>query len=163
RRPRRRPASRHCRHQGEPRSSAETGDARGNRRVDCHAPAVKAVIDTNVVANFFLATGALAAECEEFIVHADDLIAPSTSEGELTSALWLAVRKGVITVDQAGYDLRNAQRLGIQAIAARRLWQGALLRSIESGLSPYDSLFVELAEREQAPLATFDAAMLKAF
>jgi hypothetical protein len=38
----------------------------------------------------------------------------------------------------------------------RALWHGALLRSVETGVAVYDTLFVELAEREGAPLVTFD-------
>jgi predicted nucleic acid-binding protein len=36
-----------------------------------------------------------------------------------------------------------------------------LLRSVESGVAVYDTLFVELAEREGAPLVTFDQRLLK--
>jgi predicted nucleic acid-binding protein len=43
----------------------------------------------------------------------------------------------------------------------RALWHGALLRSLETGVAVYDTLFVELAEREGAPLVTFDQRLLK--
>jgi predicted nucleic acid-binding protein len=45
----------------------------------------------------------------------------------------------------------------------RMLWQAALVRAHQSKIAVYDTLFVELAIREQLPLATFDAALLKAF
>jgi len=45
----------------------------------------------------------------------------------------------------------------------RTLWQGALVRAHQSKVAVYDTLFVELAARERLPLATFDAALLKAF
>jgi predicted nucleic acid-binding protein len=57
--------------------------------------------------------------------------------------------------------LRLAARLGINTVVTRTLWHGALLRSVQSGVALYDSLFVELAERERAPLATFDQRLLK--
>jgi predicted nucleic acid-binding protein len=41
--------------------------------------------------------------------------------------------------------------------------QGALLRSVASGICVYDTLFVELAARFECPLVTFDKAMLKTF
>jgi predicted nucleic acid-binding protein len=43
------------------------------------------------------------------------------------------------------------------------LCQGALQRSLASGIAVYDTVFVELAVREKCPLATFDKALLKAF
>ena len=43
------------------------------------------------------------------------------------------------------------------------LWQGALVRAHQSGVAVYDTLFIELAARERLRLATFDAALLKAF
>jgi predicted nucleic acid-binding protein len=36
-----------------------------------------------------------------------------------------------------------------------------LLRSVETGVAVYDTLFVELAEREHAPLVTFDQRLLR--
>ena len=47
--------------------------------------------------------------------------------------------------------------------ARRTLWQGALVRAHQSGVAVYDTLFVELAARQQMPLATFDAALVRAF
>ena len=38
-----------------------------------------------------------------------------------------------------------------------------LVRSINSGISVYETLFVEVAHRQRLPLATFDTALLKAF
>src|SRR5262249_46706846 len=102
-------------------------------------------------------------EARQFIDAADELVAPSVWEGELANALWMAARHRQLSVPAAGIDLRSAMKLGIRSVASRRLWQGALLRAVESGLSIYDALFVELAEREQAPLATFDGAILKAY
>lgn len=43
------------------------------------------------------------------------------------------------------------------------LCQGALLRSVTSGIAAYDTLFVELAVRMARPLVTFDKALIKAF
>jgi predicted nucleic acid-binding protein len=57
--------------------------------------------------------------------------------------------------------LHLARHLGIHTVATRALWHGALLRSVETGVAVYDTLFVELAEREQAPLVTFDRRLLE--
>ena len=37
------------------------------------------------------------------------------------------------------------------------------MRSLASGISAYDTLFIELAVRAACPLVTFDKALLKAF
>ena len=37
------------------------------------------------------------------------------------------------------------------------------MRAHEANVAVYDTMFVELAVREQAPLATFDSGVLKAF
>ncbi len=60
-------------------------------------------------------------------------------------------------------SVANAGRLGIRSIPSKTLWQGALSRSVESGITVYDTLFVELAGRERLPLATFDSSLLNAF
>ena len=48
-------------------------------------------------------------------------------------------------------------------MAVSRLWNGALVRASGTGVAAYDALFVELAERESIPLATYDASVSKAF
>jgi predicted nucleic acid-binding protein len=53
--------------------------------------------------------------------------------------------------------------LGIESVATATLCQGALLRSITSGVAVDDTLFVELAVRANCPLLTFDNAVIKAF
>src|SRR5439155_23611200 len=45
----------------------------------------------------------------------------------------------------------------------RTLWRGALRRALESGVAACDTLFVELADRESLPLATFDELLPASF
>ncbi len=77
--------------------------------------------------------------------------------------LWMATRRKVLSIDEAIDRLILAGRSGIHSVPNRTLWQGALARAHQSGVAVYDTLFVELAARKRAPLATFDAALLKAF
>jgi predicted nucleic acid-binding protein len=51
----------------------------------------------------------------------------------------------------------------IRSVGCGSLWHGALARAVLSGVAAYDTLFVELADRESLPLVTFDTAVLKAF
>jgi predicted nucleic acid-binding protein len=45
----------------------------------------------------------------------------------------------------------------------RALWQSALDRAVASDIPVYDTLFVELAEREDVPLVTFDRKLIAAY
>lgn len=124
---------------------------------------MKAVVDTNVVAYFLLGTPKFETETRDFWTHADELVAPGLWEAEIANVVWMAARAKVLTPEAATAKLALAARLGIQSVNNRILWHGALTRSLSSGVAVYDTLFVELAERERIPLATFDEKVLKAY
>ena len=117
---------------------------------------LKAVVDTNVVAYYLLATDPFVDEVREFWHRRLDLAAPTVWEAELTNVLWMAARSGLIENRVALRRLSLAARLGIRSVPTRRLWRGALVRALNANLAAYDTLFVELAVREHTPLATFD-------
>jgi predicted nucleic acid-binding protein len=121
------------------------------------------VVDTNVVAYYLIGKADLADESRAFWHNAGELLAPSSWEAELANVIWMAVRTRGVDETLGSVKLELAARLGIQSIEARALWQGALARSVASGVPVYDTLFVELAEREQVPLVTFDRKLLAAF
>jgi predicted nucleic acid-binding protein len=124
---------------------------------------VKAVIDTNVVAYLLLGTEAFVEEaraCFETGGHPARL----RSLGSRTRQRRVDGRaRGVLAPADAPVRLGLARRLGVESVATATLCQGALLRAIESGVSVYDTLFVELATRAACPLMTFDKAILRAF
>lgn len=124
---------------------------------------MKAVVDTNVVAYLLLGTAAFVDEARACFERVVTPLAPSHWEVELANVIWMAVRAGVLTANDGPARLGLARRLGIESVATSALSQGALLRAIESGVSVYDTLFVELAARAACPLVTFDKALLKAF
>ena len=124
---------------------------------------MNAVVDTNVVAYYVLGTSQFAAEVRAFMAALDDAWAPALWEAELANTLWMATRHNVLTIEEAANRLMLADGLGIHAVPTRSLWQAALVRAHQSKIAVYDTLFVELAVREQLPLATFDAAVLEAF
>ena len=124
---------------------------------------MKAVVDTNVVAYFLLGTPKFVTEAREFWNQADQLLAPAVWEAEIANVIWMASRAKVITAQDATAKLALAGRLGILSINNRTLWHGALARSISSGVAVYDTLFVELADREGVAMATFDDKVLKAY
>ena len=124
---------------------------------------MNAVVDTNVVAYFVLGTDRFVEEARGFITALDEAWAPALWEAELANALWMATRHHILSLEEAANRLTLADGLGIHAVPNRTLWQAALVRAHQSKVAVYDTLFVELAIREQLPLATFDAALLKAF
>ena len=124
---------------------------------------MKVVVDTNVVAYLLLGTKAFVEEARHALRTGLDLLAPAHWEAELANVLWMAVRSGVLPPEEGPARLRLARRLGIETVATATLCQGALLRSLASGISVYDTLFVELAARTGCLLVTFDKAVLKAF
>ena len=89
--------------------------------------------------------------------------APAHWEAELTNVIWMAVRAGIVPPADGPIRIGLARQLGIESVATATLCQGALLRSIASGVPAYDTLFVELAARAGCPLVTFDKAVLRAF
>ncbi len=124
---------------------------------------MKAVLDTNVVAYLLLGAQPCADEARAFMATLDEARAPALWEAELANVLWMATRHKVLSIEEAAARLNLANGLGIFTVPNRTLWQGAFMRAHQSGVAVYDTLFVELAAREQMPLATFDAALLRAF
>jgi predicted nucleic acid-binding protein len=124
---------------------------------------LKVVIDTNVVAYYLLATEPYVDEVRRFWHRVTELHAPSSWEAELANVVWMAVRHKVLPLQDALKRLELAERLGIQSARCISLWQGALSRACVSGVSAYDTLFVELAERMGVPLATYDQRVLDEF
>jgi predicted nucleic acid-binding protein len=124
---------------------------------------MKAVVDTSVVAYLLLGTKAFVDEARLCFEQVATPLAPAHWEAELANVVWMATRAGVLAPGDAPARLGLARRLGIESVATATLCQGALLRSIDSGVTVYDTLFVELATRTACPLVTFDKAVLKAF
>lgn len=124
---------------------------------------MRVVVDTNVLAYHLLGTPRFASEAGKLLGAADEILAPALWEAELANVVWLAARTGVLPESEAPARLSLAGRLGVQSVPIRALWQGALLRSLQSGVAIYDTLFVELADRERLVLATFDRRLARAF
>ena len=124
---------------------------------------MNAVVDTNVVAYLLLGTATFVDESRACFERVATPLAPAHWEAELANVVWMALKAGVLSATDGPARLGLARRLGIESIAIATLSQGALLRAIESGVSVYDTLFVELAARSACPLVTFDKAVLKAF
>ncbi|MEZ5354253.1 MAG: type II toxin-antitoxin system VapC family toxin [Bryobacteraceae bacterium] len=124
---------------------------------------MKAIVDTNVVAYHLLGVEQFAGVASVALRAISNPIAPAHWEAELASVVWMAVRTGAFSHDEGQVRLRLARRLGIESASISPLGPGALIRSVQSGVAVYDTLFVELAVRERCPLITFDGGVLRAF
>ena len=131
--------------------------------MDRHGARMKAVVDTNVLAYFLLGARPFVEEASRFWHAVEGAIAPAVWEAELANVVWMAIRAEVIPAEEGRKRLSLATKLGIQSVPSKTLWHGALERAVQSGVAVYDTLFVELAIRENLPLATFDAKVLAAF
>ena len=124
---------------------------------------MRAAVDTNVLAHFLLGTRPFVDEASRFWHAVDGTVAPAVWEAELANVVWMAIRAEVLPAEEGRKRLSLATKLGIQSIPSKTLWHGALERAVQSGVAVYDTLFVELAIRENLPLVTFDAKVLAAF
>jgi predicted nucleic acid-binding protein len=124
---------------------------------------MNAVVDTNVVAYYLLGTEPFAAETRDFWQTVEQAMAPAHWQAEFASVLWMAIRTGALPPEDGHRRLYFASRLRIRALPIGSLWQAALALSLSSGVSPYDTLFVAMAQSHDLPLATFDKQVLKAF
>ena len=124
---------------------------------------MNAVVDTNVIAYYLLATEPFVEEVRAFWRAVGQPQAPALWAAELANVLWMAVRKGALSPEESHRRLGLAARLHIRSVPIRILWQPALARAIAHELAVCDTLFVELAARRGLPLVTFDRKLLDAF
>ena len=121
------------------------------------------VVDTNVVAYYLLGTQPFLEEAQQYWRAVREAWAPIHWEVELANTIWMAVRAGVLQRNEGHLKLDIAAQLGVRTVPIRALWQPALATSLVSGISVYDTLFVELAAQQKLKLATFDEGLLKKF
>lgn len=140
-----------------------TPDRRRDRQLDGGRAAVKAIVDTNVVAYLLLGTESFGEEARACFEQVSTPMAPAHWEAEITNVIWMAVRSGMLPPDEGPARIGLSRRLGIESVATTTLCQGALLRAVASGIPVYDTLFVELAVRLACPLVTFDKAVIRSF
>lgn len=103
----------------------------------------------------------------------DDLLDRVVREGAIVPSLWrlevvnglqVAIRRGRI---DAAYRDRALQQLGllpitVDAETVTRAWTTTLGLADRFGLTLYDAIYLELAQRRALPLATLDRALRSA-
>jgi len=91
-------------------------------------------------------------------------IVPALWRLEVLNGLQVAVRRGRIDSAYRDASLADLQSLviAIDPATNRQAWSATLRLCERFGLTPYDAAYLELAQRRQLPLATLDAAMVRA-
>ena len=121
------------------------------------------VVDTNVVAYYLLGVPEHRDLLSSLFVSDLDFVAPESLKAEILNVLWLAIRHGPLTLNEALDRLDIVERLVTRSIPITHLWATALTLSAKNQHSPYDTLFVAAAERAGTKLLTYDRRIRDAF
>ena len=103
------------------------------------------------------------AEATRLLAAASTLLAPSHWKAELANVVWKAAVFHGLDRERCLDVLQLAESLPISSVDVAELWRGAVARAVAARHPAYDTLFVELAVREGAPLASYDAALRRRF
>lgn len=122
-----------------------------------------AVADANVVLYYVLGTDPYFEAARRFWRSTGEVRSPALWEAELVNTLWLAHRTGSIGADEGLEKIELALELGIVTVPVHDLWRGAFVLAAAHDHPVYDTLYVELAQRLDVPLATFDERLREKF
>jgi predicted nucleic acid-binding protein len=121
------------------------------------------VIDCSVCVSWYFRDEA-SEFCDQLglAVHRSEAWVPSLWRLELVSAVVNAERRKRITGDQRRDVLKDANELPLRI--DQEMPSVVELNELAAGhsLTPYDAVYFELARRRKLPLATLDAALVKA-
>jgi len=118
------------------------------------------VVDASVVVASLLSTGGAGARARERLRLDPDVHVPHLLDVEVTAALRWRVRLGQTDVDVATEVMAD-----LAGLAALRWDHEPLLRRVwelRENVTPYDAVYVVLAEMLDAPLVTSDARLSRA-
>ena len=122
-----------------------------------------AVIDSNVFVYGALDLTAEGPIAEAVLRKAATVWAPASVFAECLNALRRHVKRGDLSADEAETRLDQIPPLIAHAVPVPDLWRRALQLSELADHSPFDTLFVALAEREELPVVTFDRKLANKF
>lgn len=113
-------------------------------------------MDTDVIAAALLGEPETGEEAAQLLAGRWELFAPAHWKAELCNVLWKAARAGRIPQENIEGILSLAEALPIVSVDVEELWRGAIGRALDTGHPAYDALFVELAARLGASVASYD-------
>lgn len=121
------------------------------------------VVDTMVLAYALIGEADLHERAVAVFESGDELLAPESLRSELVNTLWQWVRLRAMPVESALRKLRQAEALIGEFVPVGDLWEAALELSVEADHSPYDTLFVALAQQRATRVLTHDQGLLRRF
>ncbi len=97
-------------------------------------------------------------------LKAESALVPSLWLLEIANVIGISERKGRITPKESSEFIDQLSRLDIQVepILAEQVFTGLLPLCRSHGLTSYDAVYLDLANRRQLPLATLDEPLRKA-
>ena len=126
-------------------------------------PRRRIVADTGVLVAFLIGQEQQRREVEDLLSRTQQIFAPAFWQAEFLSVLWKLLRAGHLERSDAEIALEKALHLPIKRGSVLGLWKDALALAVEADHSPYDTLFVALAQRLGTVVVTYDDALLKKF
>jgi predicted nucleic acid-binding protein len=121
------------------------------------------IVDTNVLAYALLGPDALHQESRDLLTGAGELWAPRSLRAEYLSVVWQWSRRHGVEVAVAEEVLHDGLAMIDRYVPVADLEDLALTLARQRDHSPYDTLFVALAMREDDVVATHDRALLQRF
>lgn len=119
------------------------------------------VIDASVAAAAFFQEPHAAA-AREVLIAGRTLHAPDLIYAEFGNVVWKRHRRGVIDDEEAAELLSDFLRLPLEVAPSSELAATALQLAMRTGRTMYDSLYLALALKRDAPLVTCDKRLVNA-
>jgi predicted nucleic acid-binding protein len=118
------------------------------------------VIDTSAAAGIVLGRKE-AGKLAEAVGRANLVLAPHLFIAEITNVFWKYHRYGNLSIEQCEQALERSMALPDEFIDERELYKETFSFSCRTGCLAYDAMFLILARRHEALLATADIALRK--
>lgn len=125
------------------------------------------VLDASVALAWFLdrPTAHYADHVRQLLLRGDRAVVPALWQLEMANGFIVAERRGALTPSDTTEALENLDVVIVQAVEDSRdlVSMRALLRTAHKfQLTAYDAVYLEIALRQQLPLATLDRQLLAA-
>lgn len=119
------------------------------------------VADANVALAWAIPSAHSAAALD-LLARPGDIVAPDLIIHEVTNALWLIIRQGVMQADDSGAAFEDALAPLSAILPSRDLAGRALEIATELGHPAYDCFYLALAESRDEMLVTVDTRLIRA-
>ena len=124
---------------------------------------MKIVADTDVISAAILGQENRGKASEELLRRASVILAPGHWKAEFGNVLWKYAVMTETPIEVLENAISLAELLPVITVDVSLLWKGAFARGVTARHPVYDSLFVELAARNDCMVASWDKKFKKKF